>query len=144
MELVSLLLEHMAVAVAAVILNLEHSMKTYPVTDANGMQIAFEIENIYIGSKSIVDLLCVLGEIKNIRMRKPFTNSEYRIKFEYNGVDCVVWEPFGDNSRYWIGPENPEANKIDVKKVQTVFDTYHPNALRKVLGDLLSLKFVWR
>lgn len=26
-------------------------------------------------------------------------------EFEVGGVRFVAWEPFGDNSRYWIGPE---------------------------------------
>ena len=32
-----------------------------------------------------------------------FSSDENRAYFLFHGVPFVVWEPFGDNSRYWIG-----------------------------------------
>ena len=132
------------VVAAVVIHDLEISMKTYPISNENGVQVAFEIENVYINCKSIAKLLHELSDIKSIKMQKLFTNTEYRIEFVYKGIDCVVWEPFGDNSRYWIGPRSPEKDKVDIQKIQTLFDSYRPNSLRKFLGDLLSFNFVQR
>lgn len=131
-----------AAEVAATAILKELLMKTYPVKDESGVQIAFEIENIYVNYGSIAELLRGLSGVKKISTRKLFSNSEYRVEFEYNGVDCVVWEPFGDNSRYWIGPRNPENEKIDIQKVQALFDSYSPNFLRKFVGDMLSCNFI--
>ncbi|MCY1562005.1 hypothetical protein D9M68_993370 [compost metagenome] len=55
----------------------------------------------------------------------------------------MVWEPFGDNSRYWIGPQEAERD-VDFATVEMAFKQYRPALLRKVLGDLIGLKFLPR
>jgi hypothetical protein len=37
--------------------------------------------------------------------------NEDRIKFLFHGEPFVVNEPFGDNSRYWIGPVEPPGDR---------------------------------
>ncbi len=108
----------------------------------NGTQIAFEIENIYISCNTISGLLKSLGNVKKIGTYKLFSNSEYRIEFSYNEIDCVVWEPYGDSSRYWIGPKKPESEHIEIRDLQDIFDSYTPSFLRQFIGDLFSFNFI--
>ncbi len=55
-----------------------------------------------------------------------------------------MWEPYGDNSDYWIGPK--EASLIlrdssQLREIEEVFKRYRPPLLLKILGDLVSLNF---
>ena len=119
-------------------------MKTYSFLKEGGLVFAFEIENIYISIKSIALLLKSVRGVSNIRQRKLFgDHPDIHFEFTYLGKEFIVWELYGDNSRYWIGPENVEAEEIiNVKELEEVFRQYHPTFIRKVIGDLLTLKFL--
>jgi len=41
-------------------------------------------------------------------------------EFEVDSEAFVAWEPFGDNSRYWIGPKDGKWN-VQVDKVRAAF-----------------------
>jgi hypothetical protein len=61
------------------------------------------------------------------------------IEFQYSGVDFVVWEPYGDSSRYWVGPKDDANRSVSVENLEAVFARYQPARWRKVVGDLLTL-----
>ena len=46
-----------------------------------------------------------------------------RFSFTFRGRSCVVNEPWGDNSRYWIGPTEMEP-QIDMRPVHDAFRKY--------------------
>lgn len=117
-------------------------MKTYPLKDQNEFQFGFEIENVYISLKKIVNLLSTIDNVSNIRQRRlfDFTN-ENLIEFDYMGDRFIVFEPFGDNSRYWICPYQKSNRKVDITRIENVFEQYHPPIINKLLGDLISLNF---
>lgn len=50
-------------------------------------------------------------------------------------------EPFGDNSRYWIGPV-AEDFTTDITEVMAVFERHQPGLWRRVLGDVVTLRFI--
>jgi hypothetical protein len=115
-------------------------MKTYPLKDKNGFQIGFEIENVYISLRKIVKLLSTIKEVSDIKPRRLFDfRNENHIEFDYTGNDFVVMEPFGDNSRYWIGPKGEPDTKVDVSDIENVFIQYSPSIFIEFLGDLISL-----
>ena len=83
-------------------------MKIYDLHDPQGRLFAFEIPNI--GRSAVCDLL---GSFADTAIkRRPCFLSEFREEqfcdFSFSGQAFRVWEPFGDNSRFWIGPEPPE------------------------------------
>ncbi|ODS24522.1 hypothetical protein AB835_03535 [Candidatus Endobugula sertula] len=117
-------------------------MDTYPIIDTDGLQIGFEIENVYISDRGIFKLLSNIIGVDKASMRKIFKSSEYVVEFQYQGVDCVVWVPYDDSSRYWIGPQNPEVETIELGVLQKAFDSYTLPFLIKLVGDILSLKFI--
>lgn len=102
---------------------------------------AFEIENAYIRPKRISVLLKAVRDISNIRLRKPFSSSsDVHLEFDYCGERFMVWEPYGDSSRYWIGPKE-ESTKIEISPLAKVFEQYQPPIIVKVYGDLITLRF---
>ena len=52
-------------------------------------------------------------------VRRNWFNDD-RFSFCFLGRACVVNEPWGDNSRYWIGPANLEP-PLDIRPVHEAF-----------------------
>jgi hypothetical protein len=117
-------------------------METYPTIDEKSSRVlAFEIDNIYVSNSNVARTLSKVDGVAEVRVRKPFTKwEEIHIWFKYMNHDCVVWEPFGDNSRFWIGSKNPKEATLDMIKVETAFKQYRPPFIRKILGDILSFR----
>lgn len=122
------------------------TMKTYPILTKDGTRsLAFEIENAYISTVTIARLLANAEGVTDVRPRKMFAKScDVHIEFKYLGQPYIVWEPYGDNSRYWIGPEDQAEGVADITKLEDVFKRYHTPLHRVILGDLLTLRFVTR
>ena len=79
-------------------------------------------------------VLTAVPRVAGVRKRRPFSKwEEIHIWFSFAGHDWVVWEPFGDNSRYWIGPQNPTAI-VDFSQVEDAFKRYQPSIPRRVLA----------
>jgi hypothetical protein len=119
-------------------------MKTYPAkTSPDGRLVAFEVENAYIGAAAVARLLEQAAGVSEVRRRRLFSgDGDVHVRFRHRGQPCIVWEPYGDNSRYWVGPESPEAFTEDLREVERVFDEYSPPMHRAMLGNLLSLRFL--
>ena len=49
--------------------------------------------------------------------------SEDRFSFSFLGRSCVVNEPLGDNSRYWIGPTEFDP-PLDMRPVHDAFGRF--------------------
>jgi hypothetical protein len=121
-------------------------MRTYPIVDEKKSKrpFAFEIENAYVGIRTIARLLTEVDGVSDVRRRRLFSKwDEIHIWFKYANQTYVVWEPFGDNSRYWIGPKSPE-EAIDIRDVENAFKQHRPSFYREIAGDILSLRFIKR
>jgi len=117
-------------------------VKTYPDVDERSCrQFAFEIENSYVGLKSIANVLSGVDGVTNVETRAPFARGwgENRVRFKYHGRDFVVWEPHGDSSRYWIGPPR-EDDRVDISGIDSAFQAYEPPLVARVIGDVLTLR----
>jgi hypothetical protein len=121
-------------------------MQTYPIMDSQGRYpFAFEIENVYIGLREIGRLLRQLDGISDVHVRKPFRRWEdIHVWFKYMNRDYIVQEPFGDNSRYWIGPKETVEKALDVTAIENVFRSYRPSLHRGIPGDVLTLRLFKR
>lgn len=117
-------------------------MKVFPVKAENGQEIAFEIENVYVTPKKIAHLLNDLPEVHDVHIGKLFRSSDERVAFKYLDKDFVVWEPYGDSSRYWIGPKDSTDLKIDLKELKDAFLNYKPNLIIRIIGNVLTLNFL--
>jgi hypothetical protein len=118
-------------------------VKTFPaVTAPDGRILAFEVENAHVGPVTVARLLRQAEGVADVEQRRLFSrDSDVHVKFKYLGQPCIVWEPYGDNSRYWIGPETPDVFNGSMSAVETVLASYKPPMHRALIGDLLSLRF---
>lgn len=116
-------------------------MKTYPLSSDDGALFAFELDNAYISRNEIARLLKVSQYVTDVELQGYFGSpDDIRVGFTYAGERFVVWEPFGDNSRYWIGPKEPEHSRADVNDLKRIFDAYQPPFFRRLIGDLVTFK----
>lgn len=93
-------------------------MKTYPLKTEEGKITGFEIPNSFFSSNSIARFLRKVPGCTVQRVRKIFENSEVHVKFVFEGIVFEAWEPYGDNSRIHIGPEN-EAQEIIISSLES-------------------------
>ena len=121
-------------------------MQTYPILAKDGGRTpAFEVENAYIGLATIVRLL---GDVQGVtdvqRTNRPAKSSDVHISFKYQGTPWIVWEPYGDNSRYWIGPKEELGGLAGITKLEEAFKHHQPPLHRALLGDVLTLRLITR
>lgn len=121
-------------------------MKTYPVFSKDQPRcFAFEIENVYVSPTIVANLLATSEEVSDIQLRRMFSKSdEVHVSFMYRLQSYIVWEPFGDNSRYWIGPTKDMNREEDITELETIFKNYRPPFYRSVLGEILTFRIVTR
>lgn len=111
------------------------------VSDVDGRVVAFEVENAYIRLPTVVRLLQQTRGVADVRRRKNFASADdVRVEFTYLGTPFVVCEPFGDNSRYWIGPAQLSEVCVDPTVLVETFGAYRVPLHHQVVGDLLSLR----
>ncbi len=120
-------------------------MKTYPIAQEGARPFAFEIDHVYLSRRTIVRLLNTVEGVTEVHLGGRFGSSDdIRIEFKYQGHDYIVMEPFGDNSRYWVGPKGGKDDVLaaaNIGKTQSASEGYKPPLAVKLLGDLVSLNF---
>ena len=101
-------------------------MRTYPLRNKQGQVCAFEIERLLVGSRMLSKLLRSSPDVTEIKVRRLFQRPlDIHAEFRFKGQPFIVWEPYGDNSRYWIGPKDCSvAESIDLSSVEHVFKSY--------------------
>lgn len=84
-------------------------MRTYPIYDEAGVMFAFEIGNAVFARRFAAVLRGIAG-VSNVRPRRFWVGCpDVHIRFCYYDREYIVWEPWGDSSRWWIGPDDDEA-----------------------------------
>lgn len=120
-------------------------MKTYPIAKEGATLFAFEIDHVYLSRRTIVRLLNTVEGVTEAHLGGRFGSSDdIRIEFKCEGHDYIVMEPFGDNSRYWIGPKGGKDDvpaAANIGKLRSAFEGYKPPLAVKLLGDVVSLNF---
>jgi hypothetical protein len=96
-------------------------MKTHPIWRDDGSMLAFEVTSAWISFRPLFKILRSIDGVTDVR-RNYF--NEDRLTFLFRGLPFVVHEPWGDNSRYWIGPKEPESCSTDVTPINQAFGEY--------------------
>lgn len=82
-------------------------MKTCDITDDAGRLLGFEISNTWLSRHQAARILARAPGVFITRpVRRPFSMEpalDEFCAFRLGDVECFLWEPFGDNSRYYIG-----------------------------------------
>ena len=98
-------------------------MKIYDLHDKEGNAFAFEVENTLLGRRGACRVVRSIPGA--VILKKPRFLSWFReevfCEFEIGGHKFQIWEPYGDNSRYWVGPE-PVSNTEQIKIVRKAFE----------------------
>ncbi len=79
-------------------------MRVYDINPADRGLVAFEI-NASLGRRRAIHVVSRIEGARILRGRRPFAwlRDEVFCEFVLNEQLFNVWEPFGDNNRYWIG-----------------------------------------
>jgi len=106
-------------------------MQVYDLHDDQNRLFAFEISNISVGRRGVCHVVETIpgASLK----RRPKLLSWFResafCEFIVDGELFVAEEPWGDNSRYWIGP-NPPRWLPQTEKVRAAFASYKPSVVQ--------------
>jgi len=86
---------------------------------------AFEVSSRWSVFRPLVRFLASVPGVTEVgRGGNWFSGDENRAYFLFHGVPFVVWEPWGDNSRYWIGPADTKAAAPDLDPLMQAFRDY--------------------
>jgi hypothetical protein len=112
-------------------------MRVHDLTDAQGRVFAFEVSNAVIGRGGACLIVSQIPGSQIVRGPRSWSwfREEQLCEFDVEGRRFVILEPFGDNSRYWVGPVPPQwCEQVDV--VRNAFAQANPCAasLRGSLG----------
>jgi hypothetical protein len=82
-------------------------MKVYNIKDKEGHIFAFEIYNTFFSRKRLYNLVRSIPGVQIVKAPSfrffRFKGEDEFCEFEIRRQKFMAWEPFGDNSRYWIG-----------------------------------------
>jgi hypothetical protein len=96
-------------------------VKTYPIKRPDGLLHAFEIGNAFISMGTIRRILSSIDGVSSLSRQ---FRSDDRLTFVFLGAPWIVNEPWGDSSRYWIGPADAENHSVDVGPIHNAFVSY--------------------
>ena len=116
-------------------------METFPIFDKDkGFPFAFEIENAFISAVWACKVLSKIPSVTVVRANGFPMFEEIRAEFLFREKPYVISEPFGDNSRYWIGPKDPSLVHDDVTDLEQAFRSYRVTLFEWLIGNLLTLR----
>lgn len=100
--------------------SLGRRMKTYPILKDDGSLHAFEVTSSWVTFRPLYRILASVDGVSDIK--RNWFNLD-RVSFKLHGEPFVVHEPWGDNSRYWIGPKNIPS-PVDLGCLHAAFQQY--------------------
>ncbi len=98
-------------------------MRVYDIRNAKGVLEGFELGNLFVPRRSVANLLRVTPGVTRLRVRRALDRSVAGdaafCEFEFRGDPWVVLEPFGDNSRFLVVPDDggSETHAEDLRAV---------------------------
>ena len=95
-------------------------MTIYDLKDQQGRPFAFEVRNF--GRSRAARLVARIPGVTVLRAQRHFQffGPDEFCEFELEGQRFVIWEPFGDNGRYWVGAIPPRSCP-QLERIRSVF-----------------------
>jgi hypothetical protein len=81
-------------------------MKVHDLKDKQGRVFAFEVPNTLLSRRGVCKLVRSIPGAHVLNGRAELRQEGF-CTFEVQRQKFKAWEPWGDGSRYWIGPEAP-------------------------------------
>lgn len=116
-------------------------METYPLRDQEGQVYAFEIPISYFPTAgSIGRFLSKCPGVQVTKQRKLFEfGNEVHVEFLFDETPFHAWEPYGDNSRLWIGPSIDHPIRVAaIDKLIGFVSNNWPGPVSRARGKVLS------
>ena len=114
-------------------------MRIHGIVDARGEVFAFEVEKLLVSMRDVVNVLGSTSGVEHVEQRRPFSSRAQPLAtFRFTGRAFEVMEPFGDNSRFWIGPSDAEKDTVPLYVVTEAFERHKPPAWRSILAAVLT------
>ena len=87
-------------------------MKIYDIEDDRGRTLAFEINNVWMSRRRFSRIVARIPGVTVTKRPRFFSwfAGDVFCYFELGGTKFEAEEPYGDNSRYWIGPRGVGIN----------------------------------
>lgn len=104
-------------------------MKVHDIPLRDGRVAAFEVDNLRLSRRrlcKIVERIPGARLVRRPRLFSWFVEDVFCV-FEVGGVCFEAQEPYGDNSRYWVGPAGTGANgklleyHVELERVREAF-----------------------
>ena len=81
-------------------------MKVYNLLDSQGRVFAFEVNTFLLSRRRLSSIVRKIPQVRIIRTPDLLPGEDEFCEFEIDGQGFVAWEPWGDSSRFWIGPKS--------------------------------------
>lgn len=126
-------------------------MKVFDLLDDQGRVFAFEVPNSLLTRGLAARIAQRVPGVTVVRpVRRPFSAGEDPdefFEFQINLTTFVIWEPWGDSSRFWIGSQPPGPSH-ELDQLRSAFVNFspflHPASLLMLLLWLLLILAVLR
>ena len=81
-------------------------MKVYPISDEQGRIFAFQVRVMLDGRRAFCKVARSIPGVRHVDPHGSLPGYDF-CEFTIGDVTFSAEEPFGDNSRYWVGPRPP-------------------------------------
>lgn len=96
-------------------------MRIYDLKDDQGDVFAFQVGIPILRPWIIIRAIKSIPSVEIVKTHISFSFEEVCWVFNVNGVQFEVFEPFGDNSMYWVGPSHGLISPDNIKLVREAF-----------------------
>lgn len=120
-------------------------MRIYEGLDAQKRLIYFEVPNGFLSRRAASKLV---SRVPGVAVRYwpgywPFGGDDVFCKFELDGKQFELWEPFGDNSRFHIAANPLEACSA-LEELRAAFQNHRPvSGITRLLVLVAGVVLVW-
>ena len=108
-------------------------MRIHDLKDEQGRVFAFEIDNLWMDRTSVGAVVTSIPGAELRDLHRSWWGPDEFCEFVLHGKTFVVWEPWGDNSRYWVGPSPPEFTE-HIDAVRATFARHTPRSSNLLRG----------
>jgi hypothetical protein len=119
-------------------------MRVYDLKAEDGSLRAFEVENTLLTRGRACRIAKSIPGVVLIRQSRLFRDTDDFCEFTLAGETYIIEEPFGDNSRYWIGGKEASQSS-SLQQVRVAFErhnTLEPPLRVLVVASLAVLGWV--
>lgn len=94
-------------------------MRIYDIPGDGSPKAAFEVSNLFLTRRGAIR---VVKRIPGVQvLESQWIRKDVFCRFLLAGKEFVVEEPWGDSSRYWIGPVDPVESTAQLEVIRNTF-----------------------